>query len=278
MISAFDLEQLQRLLKDFHHITNIRITVFDRELNELVSYPENCPPFCACIRSTAEGRMACAACDREACTTASRQSKTYIYRCHAGLTEAITPLWVGNVLAGYLLFDHVFAYDDPEEGWDIIRRCCQRYPVDMAQLKAALPHCPHVSLAYIQSAAHILHATASYLVMARVATLREDSIAARLDAYLSAHFNQSLTSQQLCRELGISRSRLYKLSGQLYGCGISEHIRSLRIDRAKHLLSGHPEMSIAEIAAECGYTDYNYFIAVFSKLMGISPNAYRKKT
>ena len=67
MVSVFDLDQLQSLLEDFHRITNIRITVFDSQLNELVSYPEQCAPFCRLIRATAPGRTACARCDREAC-------------------------------------------------------------------------------------------------------------------------------------------------------------------------------------------------------------------
>jgi AraC-like DNA-binding protein len=35
-------------------------------------------------------------------------------------------------------------------------------------------------------------------------------------------------------------------------------------------------MHIADIAIECGFADYNYFIAVFSSQVGISPGAYRK--
>ena len=81
MISVFHLEQLQQLLQDFYNITRTRITVFDHELNEVVSYPENCAPFCSIIRSIPEGRAACARCDREACAVASRQNTAHIYRC-----------------------------------------------------------------------------------------------------------------------------------------------------------------------------------------------------
>lgn len=277
MVSVFDLEQLQRLLQDFHRITNIRITVFDSELNELVSYPEHCAPFCRLIRSTRQGRAACAQCDRAACTVAARENRTHIYRCHAGLTEAVAPLYVGKVLVGYLLFGHVFCYSSPEEGWATISRCCGDYPLDMAALKEACSGCTQVSREYIQSAARILHATASHLVQERMATLQEDSTAARLDAYLSSHFTESVTAQTLCRELKLGRSKLYKLSQQLYGCGISQQVRRLRMDLAKQLLQDYPEMSIARIASQCGYGDYNYFIAVFSQTVGQSPGSYRSR-
>ena len=137
---------------------------------------------------------------------------------------------------------------------------------------------PHVTDEYILSAAHILHATASFLVLQRMAALNEDSLAARMDTYISTHFCGSITATDVCREFNIGRTRAYKLSNQLYGCGISEHIRALRIQKAKKLLTDYPRMRIADIAAECGFSDYNYFITVFSTITGISPGAYRKKT
>ena len=151
MISVFNVEELQSLLEDLYHITRIRITVFDSDRNELVSYPENCPSFCSIIRGTEEGRAACAKCDKDACDIASRQEKAYIYHCHAGLTEAIMPLYVGKALVGYLLFGHVFAYNSFEEGWEKIRSCCEKYPIDLEKLRLSCQDSPLISKNYIKS-------------------------------------------------------------------------------------------------------------------------------
>ena len=277
MISVFHLEELRHLLQDFYQITKIRITVFDAERNELVSYPDNCVPLCSVIRSTAEGRAACAKCDRDACRIASRQNRAHIYRCHGGLTEAIMPLHVGNALVGYLLCGQVLACDCFEAGWETVRDCCAAYPLDLTQLKEACGSTPLVTKDYIDAAARILHATASYLILEQMATLRADSDADRLDAFISAHFTENLSAQVICQRLNIGRSKLYKLSAQLYGCGISRQIKMLRIGRAKQLLTERPDLSITEISMKCGFSDYNYFIAVFSQSVGISPNAFRKQ-
>ena len=276
MKSVFQLEELKALLEDVNRITGIRITVFDSERNELVSHPQERSAFCRLIRTVPEGREACAACDAQACAIASQHKHTHIYQCHAGLTEAITPLHVGSVLVGYLFFGHILCADSLDAAWQDIERACCALPIPAADLRAALAQHPLMSREYIKSAARVLHATASYLVLERMAILREDSPAARLDAYLSAHFTEPLTAQHLCRCLGVSRSRLYELSHQLYSCGITQQLRRLRMDKARRLLRDRPDLALSDIAAACGYPDYNYFIALFTKTHSLSPTAFRQ--
>lgn len=277
MISIFDLEKLLGLLMDFYAISHIRITVFDENLNELVSYPEKVAPYCAVIRGTSKGFDACMACDREACQRAAKKHSTHIYRCHAGLTEAVTPLYVGDVLVGYLLFGHVFSYPSHEEGWTVIEKRCENYHVNDRILKEAIFSADIIDETYIRSAAQILHAVASFLILERMATLKEDLLAVRLDAYLSAHYTEKLNAVMIADYLGIGKTQLYELSQQLYGCGVAEKIRSLRMEKAKELLSGKEELPLSEVAALCGFHDYNYFITVFSREVGCSPNMWRRK-
>ena len=275
MVSVFDLQKLRGLLQDFYAMSHIRITVFDENMHELVSYPEAVAPYCAVIRETEEGLSACMHCDREACRKAVKLRRTYVYRCHAGLTEAVTPLYVGNLLAGYLLFGRVFSYPTQGEGYQAIIRCTRDLPIDRNQLAEAIRRAEPASEAYVSSAAHILHAVASYLILERMATLKEDLLSVQLDGYLTAHFTEKINAADVADSLGIGKTQLYELADQLYGCGIAEHIRDLRMDLARQLLAGRTELSLAEIASRCGYSDYNYFITVFTREMGISPGAWR---
>ena len=97
MRPVFDLEKLNRLLRDFYEITKIRITVFDEQFAELTAYPQALSPLCRIVRDTDAGRCACRNCDTAACTRAAADGGAYIYRCHAGLTEAIMPLQVDGI-------------------------------------------------------------------------------------------------------------------------------------------------------------------------------------
>ena len=56
--------------------------------------------------------------------------------------------------------------------------------------------------------------------------------------------------------------------------GIAAHIRNLRIEKARKLLTEQSGLSLAEVASECGFDDYNYFITVFKRIAGMPPKAY----
>ena len=275
MISVFDVEKLQKLLKDFFSITGIRITVFDDSMRELVAYPMQVAPYCALIRESAEGLTACRHCDQQACRAAAEKKKTHIYRCHAGLTEAVTPLYGNNILIGFLLFGHVFPYANHEEGWQEIQRRCAALPVDMEKLHAAILQAAPVQEAYVRSAAHILHAVASYLILEHMATLREDLLEVRLDTYIAKHYVEPLDAARLSRILGIGKTQLYALTKKLYQQGMAARIRELRMEKAKSLLRERRDMSLAEVAWQCGYQDYNYFFTVFRREVGCTPREWR---
>ncbi len=277
VISIFNLDKLRGLLKDFYAISHIRITVFDENLNELISYPERVAPYCEVIRSTSRGYDACMNCDREACRTAAKKHTAHIYRCHAGLTEVATPLYAGDVLVGYLLSGHVFSYPSHEEGWEVIERLCEPYHVNTQKLRETLFSADIVGESYIRSAAQILHAVAYYLILEHMAALKEDLLAVRLDAYLASHYTEKISALQISEHMGIGKTQLYELSQQLYGCGIAARLRSLRMEKAKKLLSESEELPLSEVAERCGFTDYNYFITVFRREVGLSPAAWRKR-
>lgn len=278
MISTFDLNKLNALLKDFYTLTKIRITVFDDTFRELAAYPEQIAPFCRIIRTDEAAKKECMNCDRHACETASGRRAPYTYRCHAGLTESIAPLYLGNIVIGYLLFGHVFSYPTHEEGWESIRELCGSYHLDMDALKAAVWERPLIPGEYITSASHILKAVASYLCLERMVTLHQKELPVQIDEYLSEHFTEDINANHICEQFHIGRTYLYEIAKQNYGIGIAEHIRNLRIEKAKSLLSEHPKMRIRDIATECGFDDYNYFITVFKRIVGQPPKQFRQRS
>lgn len=104
-----------------------------------------------------------------------------------------------------------------------------------------------------------------------MAIVQRKELPAQIDEYISAHFTEEISVTDLCRRFQIGKTYPYEISGQNYGCGIAEHIRILRIEKAKTLLT----WKISKVASACVFSDYNYFITVFKRLTGMSPGKYR---
>lgn len=275
MNSSFDLVKLNALLRDFHTLTGMRITVYDDAIREITAYPRNIAPICRCIRTDSRAAAACHTCDVEGCRQSLKQKAPYIYRCHAGLTEAVTPVFMGNVVVAYVSFGHLFCYPSKEEGRAAILRGCAGYALEEAKLNGLIDDLSDVSREFILSAANILEAVAGYLCLNHMILLQQQAVQIRVDAYINEHFTEDIRVDELCARFGIGRTALYAFARQNYGMGVAQHIRALRVEHARKLLVTRPEMNISQIAEACGFKDYNYFITIFGRLAGTSPRQYR---
>ena len=273
MISSFNLSELQSLLKDFYTLTQIKIVIYDENFNLLAAYPEGMSDFCTLIHEDPSGAKACKQCNKRAFETALCQNFPYTYLCHAGLTESVIPLQIHNITVGYLLFGQIFSYENHESGWEKIRELCSNFQIDMTKLKSAVYQKPLTSKDYIQAASHISEAIVAYLCMERLIDLQKEPLPVRIEQYIKTHFTEKLDAAGICEHFYIGRSQLYDISKQNFKMPIAKYIRHLRIEKAKQLLE-HSDLSLAEIASECGFEDYNYFITVFRQLVGIPPKKY----
>ncbi|GIQ68901.1 response regulator [Xylanibacillus composti] len=93
--------------------------------------------------------------------------------------------------------------------------------------------------------------------------------------YIDTHYSQEITLQDISSHFYLSREYISRKFKQETGENISEYIGRVRMEHAKLLLK-NPALKVAQIAEMVGYTDEKYFSKVFRKLVGVSPNQYRK--
>ena len=113
----FDKEKLMVLLRHYHTITGMRVGIYDLHFSEICAYPVGHSGFCRLIRSTQAGLNSCRLCDAAAFAQAKQQRKLLIYRCHAGLTEVIAPVFGQDQVIGYLMLGQMRTYNDSEKQW-----------------------------------------------------------------------------------------------------------------------------------------------------------------
>lgn len=90
-------------------------------------------------------------------------------------------------------------------------------------------------------------------------------------------YDPALTVAKICMDLYISDSQLRRTIHKLTGVSPNEYITTLRLNKAKIMLSTSDE-NIKDISYACGFASPYYFSRVFSKSTGMSPSAYRMWT
>ena len=84
-----------------------------------------------------------------------------------------------------------------------------------------------------------------------------------------------LSLKTIAAQLNVNPSYLSNLFHKECGCTLTEFVNRQRIDRAVLLLS-NSKKAVQDIAAECGIQDVNYFIKLFKRQTGLTPNQYRR--
>lgn len=273
MVGSFDVENLDTLLRDFYTAVGIRISVFDENFTLVTEYPKQAPLFCSLVRQSEAGREGCRACDRDACLRAKKLRAPHVYRCHAGLREAITPILSGGGIVGYALLAHLM----PEENYaQAVNAACvlaSKYGADEKALFQAVTQIPPRSEEQIHACVHLLDAVASYVYIKNLAAWKDEDIAKQIDAYMRQNLQEDLRSEAICRKFLLSRTKLYQIALKSFGMGISRYAAMLRLEEAKRLLRAGK--SVAAAAEAAGFADANYFCKVFKKEAGLTPAKFR---
>ncbi len=96
----------------------------------------------------------------------------------------------------------------------------------------------------------------------------------RMVALLQKNCLSSYSIADLSRDIGFSRSYVYKLFDRYLKMPPAEYLKKYRLSRACELLR-NSELSIEQIAFSCGYCDRYYFTRVFTAEIGIPPAEFR---
>ena len=108
-------------------------------------------------------------------------------------------------------------------------------------------------------------------------TGRYQSVIVKAREYIDSNFNATdISLYSTATHVGISPNHLSTVFAQETGENFIEYLTRVRIDRAKLLLKS-TKMKSADIAAEAGFSDPQYFSYIFKKNTGISPREFRKQ-
>ncbi|HEX6889573.1 MAG TPA: AraC family transcriptional regulator [Chryseolinea sp.] len=91
--------------------------------------------------------------------------------------------------------------------------------------------------------------------------------------YIEYNYLQPLSLATLCRTFSLNEFKLKKGYKQLFHTTVFGHINSLRMEKARQLLS-QQRMTISEIADSIGYKNIGSFSAEYKKRFGYAPSKF----
>lgn len=98
----------------------------------------------------------------------------------------------------------------------------------------------------------------------------------RCVVYLDTHFTETLSTDEIAKQFGLSRSTLSSAFQQHTGLPLHKYIAQKRIQKAQTLIRIRSDLPLSEIAAKVGYEDSSTFYRNFQRITGMSPTKYRE--
>ncbi len=94
-------------------------------------------------------------------------------------------------------------------------------------------------------------------------------------AYMKENLESKISVAEIAQSCGMSQSSLESKFRSMLGVSVYDHLISLRLDRAKCLLT-ETSLPVTDIAVRCGYENLFYFCNAFKKNTSMTPTEYRR--
>ena len=267
------MENLESLLKSLYLISGLNMSLFDINGNLLASYPHQKCPFCYALSKNPEALAHCTASDQQAIEHVKREEKIYIYQCHFHLYEGIMPLYSYGSLTGYLMLGQTIT-KSPIHHAQVIETASPFFE-NKEELYDTVSKISVHSKEQIIAFAQVSDTCAKYLSLTNQVQRKNENLAQEIKRYLHKNFNsQGLSIESLCKHFSCSRGTLINHFKTRYHITIHQYLLELRLKESCELLK-NPNLSIKEIAIQCGFSDPNYYSKAFKKMYHCSPIQYR---
>jgi AraC-like DNA-binding protein len=176
-----------------------------------------------------------------------------------------------------------------KSGRNAIPSACSQFTLDpvIERLARALIHADDFGGAFGRCYADSIGLAIVARLLGRTTETGPDAIGPRVSSlpkwrlkrvidFIAAHLNEPIGLVEMARSTGLTRMHFAAQFRASTGLRPHEYLVRLRVERAQELLAAC-QLPLAEIALAVGFKAQAHFTTVFAKIVGETPNAWRKK-
>lgn len=263
---------VRKLIESFSYCFDIKITFYSPSLDEwLVGYHTTASDFCTLMQQTLHVRYRCLHQDALMCAKCGRVHKRIVYRCHAGLYEAVIPIFMQGELVAYCVAGQFRMHEGVS---DILRREWVRNGFEFSVLEKAFLDRPLFSQEKLDHMLFLLEEYIGYFTSTEAMKLRKPELVEAVVQYIESHIGDAISLEEVAEELSKSGSTITHAVKNSLGMSFKELLISQKLMSFERLISHEPDMPIFEAAEKVGYSDALYFSRIYRKYRGMPPSDY----
>ncbi len=178
------------------------------------------------------------------------------------ISIAVVELWVGNIVESLLLYLHEINMDE-----NILLSNNINIYIEMKKNETVVELRDWV-LGLINRL---------FAVSEDFSSMKHHRLVEKAKQYIEAEYdNPDLTLTEISNHLYTNPSYLSKIFKQTTQLTVGEHIRNIKLQKAKELFDQDKQAKVKMVAEKVGYFDALYFSKLFKAQYGISPKKYLK--
>ncbi len=275
MRAVFDKNELYKALETFHVLSRANVTVFNSDFEAICAYG-GFPEYCEKLRLDPALEKKCLQSDRRFAKRCAAERKSITYACHAGIVETILPIIRGDMLLGYIIFGGLKDAENKYSSETTVKKACEKYSLKSEEYLGYYQNLLSVNRKQLDAYSRVLELQIENILNSRFVKLSGTPRDNKIIDYLERNYAENFSAGELCDKFEISEKTLYRIVRERTRSTLNEYVTKLRLKKAEELLLD-TDMSIAQVAGEAGYDDYNYFIRIFKKNYGVTPLKFRKE-
>lgn len=238
-------------------------------------------PFCTLMTQTNKTCAACLQLQQRVESVATEEAKTL--QCHAGLSETVVPVRVGDRVLGYIQTGQIFLQTPSRKTFNAFLRSVDS-GADAAgarELELAYFQTRVVPRAQYEAVIQLLAIFAEHLAtisnqMLLMEVAAESPVIARVRTFIAEHQNEELSLGAVARAASMSESYFCKFFKKATGLTFTDFLARERVEAAKKMLLD-ANLRISEAAYAAGFQSLSQFNRVFRRVAGEAPTRYRDR-